>query len=145
MERVLLVVGRNFPADGEVRDDRLAVAGIAAEEAIVHGSLAADVGHGPGLVQVEVDRGAEDAVPERPAVLGRGIDLDRRILRQGLAWRRQPRGHERARAAGAHALQERSAIDAGRTSGTTRITHRFLLWEQGHGRSTRAPRPHALP
>ena len=74
VERVLLAVGRDLPLPGQVRDDRLAIARIAAEERVVHRALRTDVGDGARLVDVEVGGRIEHAVAQRPAALdARGL------------------------------------------------------------------------
>src|SRR5262249_56354580 len=62
----------------EVWDDGLPVAGVAADQGVVHRPLRPDVADGPRLVDVEVGRGVVDAEPERSPVLRTRLGTDRR-------------------------------------------------------------------
>ena len=83
-EGVGLAVGGNLPTVRQVRDDRLAaVERVAADQVVVHAALRAHVGHGAGLVHVEVRRRVQHAVAQDAAALGvglRGLELERRAV-----------------------------------------------------------------
>ena len=81
VEGVLLTVGRDLPALGEVGNDRLAVPRIAADQVVVHGGLGADVRDGPRLVDVEVGGRGVDAEAQRAATPGARIGFDGGVLR----------------------------------------------------------------
>src|SRR5437879_4485276 len=72
VEGVALAVGCDVPTVGEVGNDRLPVAGVAADQVVVHGPLRPDVGDSARLVNVEMRGRACHAVAEGAAGLGIG-------------------------------------------------------------------------
>src|SRR5437867_2335746 len=110
MERVLLAVRHDLPALGQVGDDRLTIARVAADQQVVHGRLGTDVGDGAGLVNVEVHGGRVHAVAQRAAALGGGIRLEARVLRRGELGRRQVPAHDDAGADRAGSFEKGSTV-----------------------------------
>src|SRR5882672_10109918 len=110
VEGVLLTVGRDLPALREVGNDRLAVLRTAPQQRVVHRALRPDVGHGAGLVDVEVRRRVVHGVAKRAAALGAGIGPDGHVLRRGGAGAAQPRA-EHDGAGGAGAFEEAAAVE----------------------------------
>src|SRR5262249_35812236 len=79
-KRVGLIIRRNLPTVGEVRDNGPpTVHRVAADEIIVHTALGAHIGYGSRLVHIKVCWRAQDAIPQHPAMLGikfRGAQLE---------------------------------------------------------------------
>jgi hypothetical protein len=64
VKRVGLAVGGDVPVRGKIGDDRPAVAGITADEVVIHRPLRTQVGNGPRLVDIEVSRGTMDGIAQ---------------------------------------------------------------------------------
>ena len=62
-EGIGLAVRRNLPALRQVWNDRLTVQRMTPDQVVVHGALGRHVGHGAGLMHVEMCRGTQDAIP----------------------------------------------------------------------------------
>ncbi len=66
-------VRSDVPFVGQVRDNRLPIAGVTADQIIIHRSLRRHIGDGSRLMHIEMRRGAQDAVTQGASPFGIGL------------------------------------------------------------------------